>query len=162
MPLRNRLTPFNVVILVLSVYILVSLVVDTIVKLPPETQRVLQLLDYGICIFFFIDFCSQLYHAEDKWRYMRWGWIDLISSIPLVDFFQAGRIVRVIRILRILRAFRSIRHIIKHLFENRVRGTFTSVSVVAILMIIFSAIAIDASFADWIMMAARSVWTGKT
>lgn len=148
MPLRNKavekphLTPFNIIILVLSVYILVSLVVDTFVHLPPEISRVLNLLDYGICFFFFIDFLVQFFSAKNKWHYMRWGWIDLLSSIPMVDLFHAGRLVRVVRLFRILRAFRSLRSVGAHLFASRIRGTFTTISVIAILMVIFSAIAI--------------------
>jgi voltage-gated potassium channel len=137
-----KLTPFNILILVLSVYILMALVVDSFVKLPRETSRVLELLDYGICLFFFIDFLVQFFTARNKWHYMRWGWIDLISSIPLVDAFQAGRLVRIIRILRIVRAFRSLKALLLYIFANRIRGTFTTISVLAVLMIIFSAIAI--------------------
>jgi len=137
-----NLTPFNIIILVLSVYILVALIIDTFFHLPPETARLLQFIDYGVCVFFLIDFFSQFMQAENKWRFMRWGWLDLISSIPLIDAFAAARLVRIIRLLRVIRAFRSIRHLLKHIFASRTKGTFTSVSVVAVLMIIFSAIAI--------------------
>jgi voltage-gated potassium channel len=139
---KRHLTPFNIVILVLSLYILVSLIVDTFAKLPSETSRVLNLLDYAICFVFFIDFCIQFFSAKDKLEYMKWGWIDLISCIPLVDIFQAGRLVRVVRLIRVIRAFRSIRLLLRHIFASRIRGTFTTVAVVAVLMIIFSAIAI--------------------
>jgi voltage-gated potassium channel len=148
MPLRKtaaekpHLTPFNIIILVLSVYILVSLIIDTFVHLPPEISRVLNLLDYGICFFFFIDFLVQFFSAKNKWHYMRWGWIDLLSSIPMADILQAGRLVRIIRLFRVLRAFRSLRSLGAHIFASRIRGTFTTISVIALLMIIFSAIAI--------------------
>jgi voltage-gated potassium channel len=73
---------------------------------------------------------------------MKWGWIDLISSIPMVDFVRAGRILRLIRLLRIVRAFRSTNQLIRHIFRNRAQGTFTSVAMLAVLLIIFSSIAI--------------------
>jgi voltage-gated potassium channel len=73
---------------------------------------------------------------------MKWGWIDLVSSIPTLDFFRAGRLLRLIRILRILRAFRSIKHIAGHLLENRIKGAFGAASLLAVLMVIFSSIAI--------------------
>jgi voltage-gated potassium channel len=144
MPLRKKtgekphLTPFNIIILVLSVYILVSLIIDTFVDLPHEISRVLNLLDYGICFIFFIDFLVQFFSAQNKWHYMRWGWIDLISSIPMIDILQAGRLVRIIRLFRILRAFRSLRSVGAHIFASRIRGTFTTVSVIAVLMIILN------------------------
>lgn len=139
---KHKLTTFNIIILVLSFYVLAALLIDTIFQLPHEVSRLLHLIDYGICLFFFIDFLMQLYSAKNKWRYMRWGWIDLVSSIPAADFLLAGRVVRLVRLLRVLRAFRSLRMLSDYIFLSRIRGTFTSVSVIAILMIIFSAIAI--------------------
>ena len=73
---------------------------------------------------------------------MRWGWIDLVSSIPKVDFLRAGRILRLIRLLRVVRAFRSTRHLVSHIFKNKAQGALTSVSMIAVLIVIFSAIAI--------------------
>ncbi|MEO6132341.1 MAG: potassium channel family protein, partial [Saprospiraceae bacterium] len=74
--------------------------------------------------------------------FMRWGWIDLISSIPMVDALRIGRLFRLIRLLRVIRAFRSTRQLVHHIFKNKAQGTLTSVSIFAILLIIFSAIAI--------------------
>ncbi len=139
---ENHLTFFNIVILVLSFYVLGALLVDTVVRLPTETSRLLTYIDNVVCLFFLVDFCIRFRQAENKWKFMRWGWIDLISSIPALEVFRAGRTLRLIRLLRILRAFRSTTHIIKYIFRNKMEGTFTTVAVVAILMVIFSAIAI--------------------
>jgi voltage-gated potassium channel len=132
----------NILVLFLSIYVLLALLIDTLFKLPIEVSRTLDIIDNGICIFFLAEFSIRFYKAESKLRFMRWGWIDLISSIPTFDYLRAGRALRLIRILRILRAFRSVRHLVDHLFKNKIQGTFTTVSVVAILMVIFSAIAI--------------------
>lgn len=73
---------------------------------------------------------------------MKWGWIDLISSIPNFSFARAGRALRLVRLLRILRAFRSTKNIISHIYKNKTSGAFTTVSLVAVLVLIFSTIAI--------------------
>ncbi|WP_281299441.1 potassium channel family protein [Flavobacterium limnophilum] len=73
---------------------------------------------------------------------MRWGWIDLISSIPMINYFRAGRLLRLIRLFRIVRAFRSSRMLLHHIFKNKAKGTFTTVSIFAVMLIIFSSIAI--------------------
>lgn len=73
---------------------------------------------------------------------MKWGWIDLISSIPMIDFLRVGRLFRLIRLFRILRAFRSMKHLVNHIFRNKTQGAFTSVFIISILIILFSAIAI--------------------
>jgi len=53
---------------------------------------------------------------------MKWGWIDLISSIPTLDFMRTGRVLRLIKLLWILRAFRSTKHLIHHVFKRRTQG----------------------------------------
>lgn len=73
---------------------------------------------------------------------MQWGWIDLISIIPVIDYFRVARLLRIIRLLRILRAFRSTKKIVSHIFKNKAEGTFTTVSIIAVMLLIFSSIAI--------------------
>ncbi|MGZ3883724.1 MAG: potassium channel family protein, partial [Bacteroidia bacterium] len=71
-----------------------------------------------------------------------WGWIDLVSSILMIGYLRMGRVFRLIRLLRIIRAFRSTEHLVNHLFRNKAKGALTSVSILALLLVIFSAIAI--------------------
>ena len=139
---KNKLGLLNLLVVVLSIYVLGALTIDTIYVLPPETSTLLNYIDNTICAFFFLEFCVRFYQAENKWVFMRWGWIDLISSIPMVDFLRAGRVLRLIRLLRLIRAFRSIHQLLHHIFRNKAQGAFTSVSILAVLLIIFSAIGI--------------------
>ena len=139
---ENKLGYLNILVLILSIYVLGALLVDSIFKLPTEVSKVLDITDNIICVVFFIDFCARFYNAESKLKFMQWGWIDLISSIPTFDFLRAGRALRLIRLIRIIRAFRSIKNIVNHVFKDRAAGAVTSVSVIAILLVIFSAIGI--------------------
>jgi voltage-gated potassium channel len=139
---NSPLNYLNILVLVLSVYVLIALLVDTFFKLPPEISRLLEVLDNSICVFFIFEFLIRFYKAENKWKFMHWGWIDLVSSIPTFAFLRLGRTLRLIRILRVLRAFRSVRHFVHHLFRNRAYGAFTTISIIAVLMVIFSSIAI--------------------
>jgi len=139
---ENEFSYLNLIVIVLSIYVLIALLISTFFKLPEEISRVIDFVDNAICVFFFFEFCFRFYKAENKLRFMRWGWIDLISSIPTVDFLRAGRALRLIRLLRVIRAFRSTRHLVHHIFRKKTQGAFTTVSVIAVLMVIFSAIAI--------------------
>lgn len=139
---HEKLGFLNILILVLSIYVLLALMIDTFIKLPHEVSRMLTLIDDIICGVFLFDFGQRLYRAENKWAFMKWGWIDLISSIPTLEYMRVGRTLRLIRLLRILRAFRSVRHLVLHVFKNKTQGTLTAAAVVAILTIIFSSIAI--------------------
>ncbi|MEZ4902873.1 MAG: potassium channel family protein [Spirosomataceae bacterium] len=138
----HRLGLLNLIVIVLSIYVLGALTIDTVYVLPEETSLLLNYIDNAICAFFFFEFCVRFYKAENKWVFMRWGWIDLVSSIPMVDFLRAGRLLRLIRLLRIIRAFRSAHQLVHHIFRNKAQGAFTSIFILAILLIIFSAIGI--------------------
>src|SRR5215207_8779347 len=124
---RQALHPFNLLVFILSVYVIIALLVDAFTRLSHETSKLLHDIDHAICVIFFVDFLVRFFSAKNKWRYMRWGWIDLISSIPVFDFLLAARLFRVIQLLRVLRAFRSMSIITKYYFSNKIRGTFTSV-----------------------------------
>lgn len=139
---KSNLGFLDLLIVVLSVYVLVALVVDTFMKLPPEIHDLLQYIDDGICIIFLLDFSIRFYNAENKLSFMKWGWIDLLSSIPALPFVRYGRLFRLIRLFRILRAFRSIKVLTQHVFRNRAKGTFTAVAIITLLVVIFSSISI--------------------
>jgi voltage-gated potassium channel len=136
---QHKITVFDLIIIVLSVYVLGALVAETFFDLPKQISRMLSMLDNVICIFFLADFVIRFVKAESKLQFLKWGWIDLISSIPT---FGATRALRLIRLFRILRAFRSMTHIVHYVFQNRKRGTFTTVCLLSILLVIFSSIAI--------------------
>lgn len=139
---EDKLGYFNIIIMVLTIYVLGALLLETIFVLPPETSKLLKFIDNVICLLFFVDFTVRFYKAENKLKFMRWGWIDLISSIPMINYFRAGRLLRLIRLFRIVRAFRSSRMLLHHIFKNKAKGTFTTVSIFAVMLIIFSSIAI--------------------
>jgi voltage-gated potassium channel len=139
---ENPLNFLNILVIFLSMYVLGALIADTFFKLPPEVSKLLNHIDNIICVFFLIEFIIRFIKAENKLKFMKWGWIDLISSIPTFDLFRYGRVLRLIRLLRLLRAFRSVKHLYNHVFADRMKGTFTSISIVAITMVLFSSIAI--------------------
>lgn len=139
---EEKLNFLNLLIIILSFYVLGSLVVDTFFSLPPEIAKVLNYVDNFICGVFLLDFIIRYRQAENKLQFMKWGWIDLIASVPTLDFMRAGRLLRLIRLIRIIRAFRSTKHIVQHIFKNKVQGTLTSVAIIAVLMLLFSSIAI--------------------
>lgn len=138
----SKINYLNILILFLSFYVLIALLVETFCTLPSEISRLLLFIDNIICVIFLIDFFIRFFKAEDKLKFMKWGWIDLISSIPTFEFLRPGRAFRLIRLLRILRAFRSAKVIVEHLYQKKSHGAFTTVSVLATFTLIFSSIAI--------------------
>lgn len=138
----KKITIWQIVMLFLCIYVLCALFVETVFKLPPETSNLLNQIDTFICFVFIGDFFYNVFTAKNKLEYLKWGWIDLISSIPNLQPLRWGRFARLIRILRILRAIRSTRMIMKFLFANRAKGTFAAVSMISFVLVVFSSIAI--------------------
>jgi voltage-gated potassium channel len=139
---HNKIDLLQIISLVLSIYILGALIFQTLFQLSPETTDLLDKVDFLICLFFLYDFFARFYKAKSKLQFLKWGWIDFISSIPVLGVFQWARIARVVRIIRILRAFRSTKILLQYLFRNRSKGTLATAALVSILMMIFSSIAI--------------------
>ncbi len=138
----EKIGTLNIIVLILTLYVLGALIVDTVFRLPEEISSLLGYFDTTICAFFFIEFSIRFYKADNKLKFMKWGWIDLVSSIPMIGIFRVGRIFRLIRLIRVIRAFHSTKKVISHIYKNKAQGALTSVSVIAILLVIFSAIAI--------------------
>ncbi|TWI56544.1 voltage-gated potassium channel [Pseudomonas duriflava] len=137
--MRERINPFQLLILVLSFYVLGALIVDLTLTLPPEISRLLNYLDIIVCVFFFVDFCIRFSAAPNKWRFMRWGWLDLLASIPAAGF-QSAKLFRVVQMLRLLRAIKSIQLIWRLLFRNKAEGIVASAATATLLLVAFGAI----------------------
>ncbi|MGL4291985.1 MAG: ion transporter, partial [Bacteroidales bacterium] len=95
--------------LVLSLYVLAALIIDTFFDLKPRVSELLLIIDNIACVIFFSEFLWHLYRSENKITYLKKnGWLDLISSIPTVGFLRMARIAKVIRVIRVIRAFKSL------------------------------------------------------
>ena len=73
---------------------------------------------------------------------MKWGWIDLVASIPAIDFLRAGRILRLIRLVRVFRALKSTKLIYEHINKNKKQSALTSGALISLLMVLFASISI--------------------
>lgn len=139
---QKKLTGLQVLMLVLSTYVLIALFADTAFHLPVEISALLRTLDTIICFVFLGDFFLHLYQAKSRLAFLKWGWVDFISSIPMLTLFRWGRVVSIIRVIRVLRGARSVKHILHILFKNEARGIFGTVALVTALLLIFASIAI--------------------
>jgi voltage-gated potassium channel len=138
--MKHRLvTPFQILILVLSIYVVGALMADLLLDLPDDISTLLGYLDNIVWFFFFLDFWMRLQQAESKRQFMRWGWIDLLASIP-AGGFQAAKLFRVFQLLRVLRAIKSVRLIWRILFRNRAEGIVASAATATMLLVAFGAL----------------------
>jgi voltage-gated potassium channel len=143
MPLANhRENPaYMVFMLALSVLALVGLALSTRSSLDPGIKDILGIADHVVCFAFFVDFLHSLYVAENRWRYfLRWGWLDLLSAVPMVDALRATRFARILRILRVIRALRAAKIILEFVLLRRAEHAFLAVLLLSMLSVVLGAI----------------------
>jgi voltage-gated potassium channel len=133
---------FQLALVILSMYVLGAMAVEATGILSDRSKEILNLVDSAICVLFLIDFFHRLGRSKNKVHFLRWGWIDFISSIPALHLFRWGRLVRVVRVIRILRGVRSTKNLLGFVFESRSKGTLVSVLLATVLLLVFSSVAI--------------------
>ena len=114
----HKATIFQAALLSLSVFVLICLLADAVFYLPPEMARLISIYDNTLCIFLLGDFFVRLMNAPDKFRFMRYGWFDLLSSIPAFGTGYIRDITRISRLLRIYRIYYTVRYVLKRLRSN--------------------------------------------
>jgi voltage-gated potassium channel len=140
---KERHPSYLIFIFALSLLALVALVVQTLFRLDRQTLQILGFADDLVCVVFFIDFCLVLGRSENKLKYfLTWGWLDLLSSIPLLDTLRWGRLARITRIFRVLRGVRSARLLSRMILRRRAESAVLSVVLVSIILLTISAISV--------------------
>jgi voltage-gated potassium channel len=141
-PHREEVGPYHFVVLVFSLALLAVLAIDLILPVPLEVARLIRFIDTAVCFLFFGEFLQQLRRAPSKWRFMKWGWIDLLASVPHVDALRWGRAFRVIRIVRLLRGVHSFRGLLTLLLASKARAGIASIFTLGFILVSFSSIGI--------------------
>ncbi|OEE67409.1 ion transporter [Enterovibrio norvegicus FF-33] len=135
--LPETVSPFQIGVLILSVFVVLSLMVEVLFPLSDETREILLYVDTLICGVFFIDFVQQFRAAKSKLAYMKWGWLDLISCIPLMDINQFARILRVVRLIRAIKSISMLTHTIS---ENKASSSLHFLIASSLIMMVFGSI----------------------
>lgn len=128
--------------LLLSIAALALLAVQTFVTATSKVAEALQTIDNIICLVFFGDFVWQLARTRPRRAYLKWGWLDLISSIPILPEFRIARLARVVRIIRVLRGARAGKHVFAVILIHRARNTFAAVVLGSFALLLLSVLAI--------------------
>ena len=128
--------------LLLSIAALVLLAVQTFAEAAGRASESFRTADNMICLVFFADFLWQLARTRPRRAYLKWGWLDLISSIPMLPAFRVARLARVVRIIRIFRGARASKNLFRIILIHRARSTFGAVVFGSFVLLLFSVISI--------------------
>ena len=159
---KENLTFFQFALMLLSIISVLMIVVDFTIDMDKEVSKVIQIADFVICIFFLYDFLFRLLKADSKLNFLKWGWIDLLSSIPVLDVLRAGRLIRVIRLFKLLRLFRASKMLSEFILTNRKKNAFISALLIAVLLVFVGSVGMlmlePANAGSNIKTAGDAIW----
>jgi len=108
------LTVTKLIVALLSLISIALLSLTFFIESDSELNRLIHYYDFGLCLVFLYDFFVQLYKRKKRWKYFfTYGWLDLLSSIPVIYEFRYIRIFRVFRVLRIIKSLNILYKFIK-------------------------------------------------
>ncbi|MEY4939958.1 MAG: hypothetical protein RIQ93_1693 [Verrucomicrobiota bacterium] len=134
---EHELGPYQLALVVLTLMLLLGLAAEIILPVPREIGRLIFFLDTGVCGLLLVDFAFRFWRAPSKLRFLKWGWIDLLASLPAIDVLRWGRLFRVLRVLRVVIGLRSMRRLFSLLVGRRRQTGMASLLVFTVLIVAF-------------------------
>lgn len=130
----------NIVIMLLSIFSIALLTLSFFLPPGSEIDRLITFFDFLLCIFFMYDFIKQLYTTKNRWKYFYTiGWLDLLSSIPVVSEL---RYIRVFRIFRVFRIIKSIKLLMQFIRKNKASSLYGLVVFTAFITLVITTTAV--------------------
>ena len=129
---------WDYLIITLSVLSLLIIFAQLYPNISPEMIKLIQLFDLIICGIFLLDFSLRFTLARSKKAYLKWGWIDLISSLPMFDQLRVGRLFRLVRVVRAMRgALLGTKKL-----ERKLQDPFVSVALISFICVFLGALSV--------------------
>ena len=137
---RRGVGAWQFILAALSIFVLGAVGAESFCSFSPEVEQLLRFFDDIICLLFLGDFAFRFIRAENKLSFMKWGWIDLLSSIPNLDVFRWGRLVSVARLFRLLRAIRSLKLLGQLFLADKAKSALSMVIFLGCILMMASSI----------------------
>lgn len=109
--LRQKLRPWDWFMLGVAVLSLALVIIETFVLLSPATFHALVVVDRFACGIFLVDVVVRWRREGWSRGFWKWGWLDVLASIPFDAAFRTLQLVRIYRIIRVLRALYKLQEV---------------------------------------------------
>ena len=106
--LRQRLNPWDWLVLVVAVVSLLLVLLETFLRIPPGVLSLLRTVDTLSCVIFLIDVFVRWKRERWSVNYWRWAWLDVIASIPFEPAFRSLQAIRIYRFIRLIRVLKKL------------------------------------------------------
>jgi len=139
---------FDIVLILVILLSVLVVMLETVETINDQYSLLFQRIEWGITIFFTIEYILRIVSVRKPWRYIFsfYGIIDLISTIPLyLSYVIAGsHLLVTLRSLRLLRVFRILK-LVKFIGEasrlrSALRNSREKIMVFVMSIVIFSVI----------------------
>ncbi len=136
-------TLWQLFILTASITTVIILALTITLPIPRDVEQLLVWADTAVCSIFLADFLVIFFRSKKKMEYLlKWGRIDLLSAVPLIEAFRWGRLARIIRILRLFKGVKSAAQLVRAFARNRQQTACFTIVLLTGATLTFSSIAI--------------------
>ena len=119
-----------------SVILLLLLVIND----DPDVVYTAKRWDLMLCLLFLSDWLRRLFASSHKVRYcLGWGMIDLLGSLPMIDWL---RWMRLVRVARVLMSIRHPRNLWRYMISNSGESSLAGLSLLCLTLLISSSLLI--------------------
>ncbi|WP_297637265.1 potassium channel family protein [uncultured Clostridium sp.] len=91
---------YQYTITLLSLFIVITLFLDLILEINSQFLTIFNLINFIIWVILVFDYFIRLFYSENKISFIKSNKIDLISILPLNEFFKGLRIFKVTKLLK--------------------------------------------------------------
>lgn len=136
----------HIIILLLSLFLVVSISIDTFNNISFLTQKSYLKRQFWICIFFISDFILEFFLSKRKLYYLRSHFIFLIVSIPylnIIDYYGitfSSEVTYFLRFIPLLRGGYALAIVVGWLSSNKASGLFVSYLTMLMATVYFSSL----------------------
>lgn len=136
----------HVIILLLSLFLIVVISIDTFNNIPFITQDSYLRIQFWICMFFIADFILEFFLAKHKLYYLKTHFIFLIVSIPylnIIDYYGfqfSPEITYFLRFIPLARSGYALAIVVGWLTSNKASSLFVSYLTMLLATVYFSSL----------------------
>ena len=136
----------HIIILLLSLFLVISISIDTFKNIPFYTQTSYKKIQLWICLFFLFDFVLELFLSKDKLRYLRTHFIFLLVAIPYQNIIEYYHIITspelsyFLRFVPLVRGGYALAIVVGWLSYNKASGLFVSYLTMLLATVYFSSL----------------------
>lgn len=136
----------HVIILFMSLFLIISISIDTFKNIPFITQGSYLKIQFWICIFFLFDFILEFFLSKEKLHYLKTHLLFLIVSIPylnIIDYYHitfSPEISYFLRFIPLVRGGYALAIVVGWLTNNRASSLFVSYITMLMATVYFSSL----------------------